>query len=182
LFGAGSAANTAGGYYQNAANQIATEYGSPAAGIFSKEEMAALRPLFTQENSALGATLAAQGLSNSGAGRALGGNLAATQSGQLAGAVAPLYQQGLADYAGIISQMPGAQNTAYQNAISQGMQALGAAGSAFGLGIPGIGGGAAPLNFGMAGSSDPYAALPSAPTQAPMPPYNPSDYYTSQGY
>lgn len=117
LAGAPQAASTAGGYYQNAADQIATQYGSPEAKMFSSEEMGALRPQFAQQAAQLTASNAAQGTGTSGAGRYNFGNLAGQQSAALAGAVAPLYQQGESQYGNVISAMPGAQTSAYQDAI-----------------------------------------------------------------
>lgn len=135
LSGAPSAASTAGGYYQNAANELANEYGSPAAQMFGKEQMASLRPLFNQQTQALTGDLAAQGIAPSGAGRAAFGNLAANQSATLAGSVAPLYQQALGQYGNIIGQMPGSQVNAYQDAINNFYQAVSMAGEAAG-GMP----------------------------------------------
>ena len=76
LFGAGGAANTAGGYYQNAANQMASMYGagSPAASTFLGEEKASMQPQWTQEDQALKAQLAAQGITGSGAAGAATGS------------------------------------------------------------------------------------------------------------
>lgn len=140
LAGAGGAANTAGQYYQNAAGQIVDATGSPAAQTFGRLQLAAERPAFQSSNDALSAQLAAQGLGGSGAGRALGGNLAATQSGQEAGALAPLYSQALGQYGNIIGQEPGAQVSAYQNAIDNFYQAINDA-SSLAAGMPTSGGG-----------------------------------------
>lgn len=144
LAGAPQAASTAGGYYQNAADQIATQYGSPEAKMFSAEEMGALRPQFRQQDAQLTASNAAQGIGTSGAGRYNFGNLGGQQAAALAGAVAPLYQQGEAQYGNVISEMPQAQEGAYQSAIQQLYAAIQDAGQIAGgmppTGNPGSGG------------------------------------------
>lgn len=132
LSGAPQAANNAGGYYQNAANQMVSAYGSPAAQMFSGEEMAALRPQFQQENQQMLGTEAATGLAGSGAGRASLGDVTAQQSGALASQVGPLYSQALGQYGDIMQEMPGAQEQAYQGAIQQFMDALSTGASAAG--------------------------------------------------
>ena len=86
------------------------------------------------------------GLRGSGAGSNDLQNLVGTQSGALAGAIAPLYQQALGAYSNINSQMPGAQMNAYQNAINNFYAGLSDAASVAG-GLPPS---AQP-------SSDPYA-------------------------
>lgn len=117
LAGAGGAANTAGGYYTNAANQIASEYGSPAAQMFSKEYISSLQPGFEDQQRGLLGTLSALGITNSGAGKADLSNLYGQEAAGEAAGIAPMYQQALGQYGNIISQEPGAQNNAYQNAI-----------------------------------------------------------------
>lgn len=146
MAGAPQAASTAGGFYQGAANQVANEYGSPAANMFSQMEMAKLQPNFQQMINQASAQAAAQGITGSGAGRANLGNVAAQNAGTLAGAVSPLYQQGLGDYAGILSQMPGAQEGAYQGSVQDFLSmvqtaAMAAGGAAAGGAFSGGGGG-----------------------------------------
>ena len=140
LSGAPQAANNAGGYYQNAANNLVSAYGSPAAQTFSGEEMAALRPQFAQQNEQQLATEAATGLAGSGAGRASLGDVTAQQSAALAQNVGPLYSQALGQYGDIMQEMPGAQEQAYQGAIQDFYDALqtgaSAAGAASGFGNP----------------------------------------------
>lgn len=158
LAGAPSAASTAGGYYQNAANEIANMYGtgSPAAQTFSGEEMAALRPQFQQQNQQMLGQLAATGLGGSGAGRATMGDVTADQSATLAQNVAPLYSQALSQYGNIIGAMPGAQESAYQGAISDFYNALSTGATAAGaaMGVPT--GGGTPFSQGWSwGASEP---------------------------
>jgi hypothetical protein len=139
LAGAGGAASTAGGYYQNAANQIVNQYGSPAASTFANEYKASMDPLFQQQDQGLKAQEAALGITNSGAGKQGFTDLTGQQSAALASGVAPLYSQALGQYGSIIGEMPGAQNTAYQNAISNfytGVQDIGQAAA----GLPPTGG------------------------------------------
>lgn len=138
LAGAPQQASTAGGYYQTAANELATEYGSPAAQMFSKEYMGALQPQIQQLNQQGLANEAATGQYGSGAGRASLGDLTAQEAGSLAQGVAPMYQQALSQYGNIIGAMPGAQENAYQGAIQDFYQALQSGASAYGasMGVP----------------------------------------------
>ena len=158
LSGAPQAASTAGGYYQGAANEIANEYGSPAATQFVHEQNAALRPEFQQQSDALTSQLAGQGIASSGAGRAAFGNLAANQAATLAGAAAPLYQQGLGQYGQIIGDMPQAQTSAYQGSIQDFYGALQSAAAAAG-GMPSLGGGGP-------GANASYGSGPGAATES----------------
>ena len=135
LAGAGGAANTAGGYYTNAANDIVNATGSPAAATFGQLQNAQLRPQFQSAINQVGAQAAAQGITGSGSDRANLGNVTAQNAATLAGAEAPLYSQALGQYGSIIGQEPGAQNQAYQNAISQFYTGLQDAGSMIG-GMP----------------------------------------------
>lgn len=139
LAGAPQAASTAGGYYQNAAQEIANQYGSPAANMFSQMAMAKLQPDFQSQINQSAAQAAAMGITGSGAGRANLGNVTAQNAATLAGSVAPFYQQGMQDYAGVIGQMPGAQNNAYQDAIQQFYQAI-SSGASLAAGMPPMGG------------------------------------------
>jgi hypothetical protein len=132
LAGAPSAASTAGGYYQNAANELATEYGSPAAQMFSKEYMGAMQPQITQLNQQGLDQLAATGLGGSGAGRATMGDITAQEAGSLAQGVAPMYQTALSQYGNIIGAMPGAQESAYQGAIQDFYDAIQTGAMAYG--------------------------------------------------
>jgi len=150
LSGAPQAANQAGSYYQNAANDVYQQYGPSATKYFTAQQNPALRPQFQQQEQQLAGTEAAQGITHSGAGINAFGNLGAQQAGALASADAPLFSQGLQGATGIYSQMPGAQNNAYQDAIQQFYQALNSAGS-LASGIPS--GGAAPTP-----PSDPYGS------------------------
>jgi hypothetical protein len=141
LSGASGAAGTTGGYYQNAANDVFNLYGPSATNYFTREQNRALQSQFNTQDQQMVDSLAAKGLARSGAGQYNFGNLGAQQSGVIAGADAPIFSQGLAGAANIYGQMPGAQSSAYQNAIDQFYQALGTAGSAFGMGGLGGGGG-----------------------------------------
>jgi hypothetical protein len=143
LAGAGGAANTAGGFYQSALSNEINAAGSPAAADFSRLQNAALRPEFQQQQTGLTDSLAAQGIASSGAGRSAFGNLAANQASTLAGVTAPLYQDAMNTYGQIDAQMPGAQEGAYNDAIQNFYQGIGAAGSAAGdiFGLPTGGGG-----------------------------------------
>lgn len=146
LAGAGGAANTAGGYYQNAMNNEVNAYGSPAAKIFGREQDAALLPQFNTQNQQMIDRINALGLGGSGAGTHDLQDVTGQQSATLAGAIAPLYQQALSAYSNINSQMPGAQMNAYQNAINNFYAGLSDAGSL-----------AAGLPPSAQPSSDPYA-------------------------
>ena len=167
LAGAGGAANTAGGYYTGAANDIYNAYGPSATSNFVRLQNQALRPQMDEAAQQLSATQAAQGLSKSGAGRANYGTVGANDASSLASADAPLFSQGLGAAAGTLSQMPGAQNQAYQNAIQQFYQAIGSAGSLAGdiMGMPSGGGGG--------GSA--------ADTPGGMGSYSNGSYYTQSG-
>ena len=176
LAGAGGAASTTGGYYQGAANDIVNATGSPAAATFTRLLNRSLQPQFAAQNAQTNAGLAAQGITNSGQGRSDFGNTMATQSGQIAGADAPLYSQALGEYGNIIGAMPGAQVNSYQDAINNFYQALSAAGSAA-AGVPptGLSGSPGPASGG------PYNSgswnIPGgggSPSAAP-------DYYASAG-
>lgn len=160
LSGAPGAATTAGNYYQNAANQIVSSTGSPAAQDFIGEQNAALQPQFQTQDQALKAQLAAQGITGSGAAKQGFGNLINNQQSTIAGVDAPLYSQALGQYGSIIGQEPGAQNSAYQNAIQQFYQAIQGAGSLAGaaFGVPGFGGNGA--GTGSVDSPDSYALSP----------------------
>lgn len=149
LSGAPGAANTAGSYYQNAANDIYSLYGPSATKYFTNEQNLALRPQFNQQAQNLSGIEAAQGITHSGAGRANYGTLGVGQAGATASADAPLFSQGLAGATGVYSQMPGAQVNAYQDAINNFYQALSAAGSAA-AGVPptGLSGSAPPADTG----------------------------------
>ena len=143
--GAPQAASTAGGFYQGAANQVANEYGSPTANMFSQMEMAKLQTKFSADDRSAQRKQRRKD-AGSGAGRANLGNVAAQNAGTLAGAVSPLYQQGLGDYAGILSQMPGAQEGAYQGSVQDFLSmvqtaAMAAGGAAAGGAFSGGGGG-----------------------------------------
>jgi hypothetical protein len=140
LAGAPQAASTAGGFYSDAAKQIANEYGSPAANQFAAMQMGATQPDFQKYIDQAAAQAAAMGITGSGAGRANLGNVTAQQSAALAGSIAPLYQQGLQDYSSIINQMPGAQAGAYNQSITDLMNAIQMGAAAAG-GMPGLGGG-----------------------------------------
>lgn len=190
LAGAPQQASTYGSYYQNAANEIANQYGSPAAQMFGKEQAASLRPQFQMQQDQLTGALAGQGIAHSGAGRAAFGNLAADQASTLAGAVAPLYQQGEQQYGGIIGAMPGAEVQGYQGAISDFYQALQAAGSAAAM-FSGGGGGGAPTPGAVAGAANQaagsYFGTPGSPGSMSIPampqpqPVSIAPYYPSGG-
>jgi hypothetical protein len=162
LAGAPSAASNAGSYYQNAANEISGQYGSPLANRYSAMEMGALRPQMKSIMDQASAQAAATGIAGSGAGRAMLGNAAAQNAATLTGAVSPLYQQGMAESAGVIGEMPGAQNQAYQDAIQQFYQAISMAGQAAG-GMPPNAGSSNYGSFtgGPSYSSGGYAGAPS---------------------
>jgi hypothetical protein len=152
LAGAGSAANTTGGYYQNALNNEINAAGSPAAADFARLQAAQLRPEFAQQDQQVASQAAATGLVGSGQGRSLSGNVASGQASTLAGVTAPLYQEALQGYNNINAQMPGAQVQSYNDAIQQFYQALSGAGQAIG-GVP--------PNFGSApNNGGSYAANP----------------------
>lgn len=157
LSGAPGAATTAGGYYQNALGQLVNATGSPAAQQFAGLQNAALQPQFANQDAALQSSLAASGITDSGAASKQLQDLVSNQSSTLAGADAPLYSQALGQYGNILGQEPGAQTNAYQQAINnfyQGVSGLGnLAGSAFGL--PGAGSALVP-----GGSSSPEDASP----------------------
>lgn len=147
LAGAGTAANNAGSYYNDAMQREIDAAGSPAAKDFARLQMAQLRPEFNTQNAQLASTEAAQGLVGSGQGRALGGNVASNQASTLAGVTAPLYQQALNQYGQINAEEPGAQNQAYAAAIQQFYQALSMAGQAA-AGIPPNAGAGPNVNYG----------------------------------
>ena len=165
LSGAPQAANQAGSYYQNAANDVYQQYGPSATKYFTAEQNAALRPQFQQQEQQLAGTEAAQGITHSGAGIDAFGNLGAQQAGALASADAPLFSQGLQGATGIYSQMPGAQNNAYNDAIQQFYQALSMAGQAAG-GIPPSAGAGPSSSDSTAGYSY-YNGGPSGSTELP---------------
>lgn len=161
LAGAPQAASTAGGYYQTAANQLATEYGSPAAQMFSKEYMGAMQPQMEQLNQQGLGQLAATGLGGSGAGRATMGDITAQEAGSLASGVAPMYQQALQQYGNIIGAMPGAQEGAYQGAVQDFYGAL-QSGAAAAAGVPSMPSSGMGYSYGGPNGSffDSYAANP----------------------
>ena len=165
LSGAPQAANQAGSYYQNAANDVYQQYGPSATKYFTAEQNAALRPQFQQQEGQLAGTEAAQGITHSGAGINAFGNLGAQQAGALASADAPLFSQGLQGATGIYSEMPGAQNNAYNDAIQQFYQALSMAGQAAG-GIPPSAGAGPSSSDSTAGYSY-YNGGPSGSTELP---------------
>ena len=135
IAGAPQAANTAGGYYQGAANDIYSAYGPSATSYFTALQNNALRPQFNQQAQQLAGTEAAQGVTHSGAGINAFGNLGAQQAGTLSQADAGLFSQGLQGATNVYEQMPAAQNNAYNDAIQQFYQALSGAGQAA-AGIP----------------------------------------------
>jgi len=135
LAGAPQAASNAQSYYTGASNQIAGMYGSPLANRFAAMERGVLQPSYQAGLQQAAAQAAAMGLAGSGAGTASMGNVAAQNAASLTGAVAPLYQQGMGEAAGVISQMPGAELSAYQNAIQNFYDAVAMAGQAA-AGIP----------------------------------------------
>ena len=179
LSGAPQAANQAGSYYQNAANDVYQQYGPSATKYFTAEQNAALRPQFQQQEQQLAGTEAAQGITHSGAGIDAFGNLGAQQAGALASADAPLFSQGLQGATGIYSQMPGAQNNAYQDAIQQFYQALQTGASAFGAGFGGGGSNAITPGANAAGNWEESGAPGSA--SANLPSYDPSQGYNPYG-
>ena len=129
LAGAGGAANTAGGFYNTAGNNVVNAYGSPAANMFSKEYISSLQPGFQQQQQGLLGDLAAHGITNSGAAKADLTNLYTGESGAEAAGIAPLYSQALGQYGSIQQAGAGAQTQAYQNAVNQFYQALEDAGN-----------------------------------------------------
>lgn len=133
IAGAPQAANSAGGYYQTAANDVYNTYGPNATQQFVRLQNEALRPQFNQQDEMLSAAQAAQGLGASGAGRANYGNLGAQQSATLAGADAPLFSQGLGAAAGVYGAMPGAQVSAYDQSIQDFYNTLTGAGQYIGM-------------------------------------------------
>ena len=145
LAGAPQAANTAGNYYNQALDEAQGIGSGSLASTYGGEEKAALQPDFKAEDQSLGASLAAQGITNSGAAKAAYGNLAAGQSGKLAGALAPFYSQAEGIAGNIHGQRPGAQVGAYNDAISQFMTAASDAAGGYGAGggVPGGGAGTA---------------------------------------
>lgn len=165
LSGAPQAASTSGSYYDNAADKVFNQYGPSATKYFTAEQNAALRPQFQQQEQQLAGTEAAQGITHSGAGINAFGNLGAQQAGALASADAPLFSQGLQGATGIYSQMPGAQNNAYNDAIQQFYQALSMAGQAAG-GIPPSAGAGPSSSDSTAGYSY-YNGGPSGSTELP---------------
>lgn len=180
IAGAPQAASNAQGYYQNAADMIATQTGSPEAQIFSKEQMAALRPMFAQQDAELTAQNAAQGTGTSGAGRYNFGNLAGQQSATMAGAVAPLYSQAESQYGNIIGAMPGAQQSAYQNSVDQLLQAIQTGASAAG-GMGGYDFAGTPNTSGVGGGGEggttPYNTGPNTYTTYGNPTQEAGSYY-----
>lgn len=161
LAGAPQAASQNQQYYTNAMNSEINAAGSPAATDFLRLQDAALRPQFAAADQQVGSTEAAQGIAGSGAGRNIGGGVAANQASTLAGAAAPLYQSALNSYSGINAAAPQGDEQAYNSAIQQFYQALSGAGQAA-AGIP--------PNFG-AGPTD-------NPLGSPMTPQDPnSDTY-----
>lgn len=148
LAGAPQQASNAQSYYQNAANQMVNAYGSPAAQTFSREYMGAMQPQFQQLNQQTLDTEAATGLGGSGAGRAMMGDTTANEAASLAQGVAPMYQQALGQYGNIMEAMPGAQEQAYQGAISDFYNMLQSGAMAYGMSS----GGGGSFNPAMAGA------------------------------
>lgn len=170
LAGAGGAASNTGGYYQNAMNNLVNAYGSPAAQTFGSEETAALQPQFKIQDQNLADRLSSMGILNSGSGRNDFSQLTADQSGTLAGAIAPLYQQALGEYGSIDAAMPAAQENAYQNAINSFYNGIGSIGSFFGGGGP---------NLQTAPAPDPYTPT-ATPAGVPGAGYG-GDWSSDQG-
>ena len=138
LAGAPGAASQADSYYQQAINQ-AQGLGSGSLGkTIVSEQNAALQPQFRTQDQQLGASLASQGITNSGAAKAAYGNLAGNQSGVIAGADAPVFQTAEGVAGNLIGQVPGAETSAYQAAIQQFMQAASDAAAAA-AGVPPVG-------------------------------------------
>ena len=129
-------ANTVGGYYSNAENNLVNSAGSPAAQQFIQLQNQALQPQFQQQQASLPGQLAAAGLTGSGAANNAVATLNGQQSGVLAGADAPLYQTALSQYGSLLGTGAGAQSGAYQSTNSQDLnsfyQALSAAAGAYG--------------------------------------------------
>ena len=148
-------------------NEVTNQYGPSATKYFTAEQNAALRPQFQQQEQQLAGTEAAQGITHSGAGINAFGNLGAQQAGALASADAPLFSQGLQGATGIYSQMPGAQNNAYNDAIQQFYQAL-QTGASFAGGLGGATPGGTPSapSDSTAGYSY-YNGGPSSSTELP---------------
>jgi hypothetical protein len=164
LSGAQGAAGNAGQYYTNAENQLVNAYGSPAAQLFGKEQLAAEQPGFQSAlQSGIGAEAAA-GLLGSGQGQQSLNQVISNQGATQAAALAPLYQQALSQYGNIVAQQPGAQLGAYNNAINSTIQGIGDIGSFFGLGVPGLGGSSSSSVPGATGDSNvTLGNLPSNP-------------------
>ena len=108
--GAGGAANAAGGYQNAAIQNLINATGSPAAQTFGRLQLAAERPAFQSSNDALSAQQAAMGLGGSGEGRALGGNVAANETGATGRRLGSALFTGAASTATSIATMPGAQS------------------------------------------------------------------------
>jgi hypothetical protein len=165
LAGAGGAANNAGNYYNQALDREVNSTTSPAANAFIATQNRALQPQFNSEDADLTSYLASKGITNSGSARSDFSDLGVGQSAAIASADAPLYQAALNQYGAINAQEPGAQESAYNDAISQFYQALqegsSMAGAAFGLPSAGGGGGGATAGAGA--------------------PYGSSAYYTQSG-
>jgi len=157
LAGAGGAADQAGSYYTDALNKLVNQYGSPAADTFSKEFISSLQPGFKQQQQGLIGQENALGIANSGAAKANLSSLYGNQSASEAQGVAPLYQEALGQYGSLLSQEPGAQNTAYANAIQNFYQALqqGAAFAGDAFGVPSAGPGSQPQGSFYSGPSNP---------------------------
>ena len=137
-----------------------------------------LQPEFNQQDAALTAQEASQGILGSGAGRAGLNTLVGQQSGTLASALSPLYQEALGQYGGAQTSGAGAAVDAYQSAIQQfyqGLQQVGNfAGDAFG--VPGAGS-AAGGAMSPAQQYNAYAAIAAEPN-----PYGSgTNNYTSPG-
>lgn len=155
LAGAPGAASNAGSYYQNAMQNEINATGSPAAQQFGAMEQQALQPRFNQQDQLLADKEASMGITNSGAAKSDYGALGADQAATLAGAISPLYGQAMGTYGQIDANMPGAQNSAYQNAISNFYTGISDLGS-LAAGVPP---GASSGNpYASATPYDPYAA------------------------
>ncbi|GAC1496079.1 MAG: hypothetical protein NVS1B2_15740 [Vulcanimicrobiaceae bacterium] len=136
--------------------------GSPTARQFGAFENAALQPEFDKQNQHLAARLSSMGIGSSGAGTHDSAQLQGDQSATLARAIAPLYQQAMSAYSGLLgakyggnsrlaSEGAGAGNSAYSHAIDQFMSAAESAGT----GMPSGGGGG---GGGGGAAANPYAA------------------------
>ncbi len=115
-------------------NSIVNSTGSPAAEQFGKQMQASDQAMFKQQNQNLAAKESAMGITSSGAAKADFTDLAAQQSGVLAGQVAPLYLDALNQYGNIAGQGAAAEsggyNSAHQAALDQFYKSLNSAAAA----------------------------------------------------